>query len=285
MSLILEALRQIEARQPLPPAAVPPVTAEELAQFGLDRVATPWAKTAAATEVPAAPPEPAPEPSSLRLVVEEASPEVPAPAEAAAPVSGGQRQTPCDPQYGDLADQVLSRCREDRSQVLMLTSAGRGEGKTSVVVPLSLALADRLPREVLLVDANVHRPEVASRLSISPGYGLADVVSGRIAWRDAVCAASESHLHVLAGGDWRDGLSRADAIKITASLDEIRRQYPLVMLDAPSLEDPLIAPMVRACDGVYLVVPLGRTTRTAVRQAVAALDRCDGHLLGCIVLQ
>ena len=60
--------------------------------------------------------------------------------------------------------------------------------------------------------------------------------------------------------------------------------WSLVLLDLPSLAHAEVAPLAGACDGVYLVVRLGYTPRSAVAEAARVIRGAGGRLLGCAVV-
>jgi Mrp family chromosome partitioning ATPase len=64
-----------------------------------------------------------------------------------------------DPQFSQLADHLLRRFPPDRHAVLMLTSPGREDNKTSLTAGLAEALAARIPGEVLAVDGATQTPD------------------------------------------------------------------------------------------------------------------------------
>lgn len=67
-------------------------------------------------------------------------------------------------------------------------------------------------------------------------------------------------------------------------LEQLKTQYQMVLIDAPSLADAQTAAMLSQCDGVYLMIRLGYTTPYDVRQAVSVIQNAGGRLLGSIAV-
>ena len=67
-------------------------------------------------------------------------------------------------------------------------------------------------------------------------------------------------------------------------LEELKKRYQLVLIDAPSLADVHTAAMIPRCDGVYLVIRLGYTTPYDVREALRVIRQSGGRLLGSIAV-
>ncbi|MGA2620406.1 MAG: CpsD/CapB family tyrosine-protein kinase [Thermoguttaceae bacterium] len=211
-------------------------------------------------------------------------------ATAADPQSSSTAELPAEPPdngpYGQLAGRILEQLTPSRPAVLLLTSPGDGQGKTTTAWHLAPALAQRSGGEVLLVDANFRNPGLALRCGLGPSPGLPDVLDGTLRWSDAVRPTATPRLALLPGGHRRAG---DDWLPLSTPLGwllrELPRHYPLVLVDAPSLAHPEAAPISSHCEGTYLVVRLGRTTSRLVRQSARLIARCHGRLLGCIAVE
>ncbi len=242
------------------------------------------------TRVQAAPPK-----TGTETIVLESLPQVlplkrPAQATSAVP-SESQPGPPAgivgrarDPQYSDLAREILSQLPGKRPATVLFTSPGDGEGKTTTLAPLSAAMADQMPEEILVVDANFRNPTLAGLLGIETDSGLVDVLTGVAKWQDIVRKTSVDHLSVLPGGRFpsADG-TPPGGLDLAPLLTEFRRNFRLVAFDAASLSHPEVAPMSRFFDATYLVLELGDTSQHMARQAVRILDQCGGRLLGCVL--
>jgi len=187
--------------------------------------------------------------------------------------------------YGQLAENVLSQVAPGGPAVLIFTSPGDGDGKTELLVSLAAALAQRTPQRVLLLDANVHKPDLAACLGIEAVRGLAHVLAGVTKWQQVVQETFVPHLDLLPGvksptpdagppGQWN----------LRPLLAELRTRYRLVLVDTASLAHAEVAPLAGCCDGTYLVVRLKHTTRRRLVRAVEVIRECHGRLLGSVVI-
>jgi non-specific protein-tyrosine kinase len=167
--------------------------------------------------------------------------------------------------------------------VLLVTSAVRGEGRTTTVCHLGLALVAAGYR-VLLVDADLRRPSLAERLGVADGSGLVGVLTEHRPLERAI-RTWEPGLDVLPGGPVPFEPSELLGSPAAANvLAQVRDRYDVVLVDAPPVlpvtDAAVIAPRV---DGVLLVVRHGRTSRTRIREAQAALDAVSAHLVGAVL--
>ena len=209
------------------------------------------------------------------------------------PAAGGA-QTAIWPECGrpatvracaETAETIYRRLPPNSAAILALTSPGNGDGKTSLMISLAPELAKQTGG-VLVVDADFRKADLSSRLVLSTGA----MTDGSTA---LIYPTNRPGLNVLPS--W--GGSCTATPEATAQLpsqhpqrwdrdwfDDLRQRWPLVLLDTPSLEYAEEAPIMRYCDGAYLVVRLGHTAQRAVAEAVLAINARGGRLLGSIIV-
>lgn len=166
-----------------------------------------------------------------------------------------------------------------RPNLIMVTSALPGEGKTFTAINLALSLATELDTTVLLVDADVSRPSVLQRLGLSATRGLLDVLNTPdLDLADVLLRTNVEKLAVLPAGK-----ASAHATELIASdamnrlLDELASRYSdrIVIFDAPPLLPSTESRVLATNMGqVVLVVEAERTPKNTVAQALAALEEC-----------
>lgn len=175
--------------------------------------------------------------------------------------------------HGRAADPV------DRAQLIMVTSALPGEGKTFVSVNLAISLAMELDTSVLLIDADVSRPSVLNRLGLQPAPGLLDLLTEpSLDMADVLLRTNIEKLTLLPAGKPQGRateLLASDAM--TQLLDELATRYSdrILVFDAPPLLPSTESPVLATHMGqVILVVEAERTTQKAVEQALATVESC-----------
>lgn len=167
----------------------------------------------------------------------------------------------------------------ERAQLLMVTSALPGEGKTFTSVNLAISLAMEMDNTVLLVDADVSRPSVLSRLGLPMAPGLLDLLTDpSLAVSDVLLRTNIEKLVLLPAGK-----SHSHATELLASdamarlVDELANRYPdrILVFDAPPLlPSPESRVLATHMGQVIMVVAAAQTQQRAVEQALAALDAC-----------
>jgi len=166
---------------------------------------------------------------------------------------------------------------------LLVTSPSRGDGKSEIAANLAVSLA-RAGKQVILVDANLRRPRIASLFGLPDDHGLSNLL-------DASSQSLAPHpidaipgLSVLPAG-----LVAPNSAEILGSqhlyrlLQEFKAQADVIVFDSPPLlySDALVlAPQV---DGVLLVVNSGTTGRENTINAVESLRLVGAHLIGTVL--
>lgn len=178
--------------------------------------------------------------------------------------------------------QLLMRGDADetaKDRMILVCSAQPNEGKTFCSVNLAMSLASERDREVLLVDADVAKPEVMSTLGLSGSMGLIDAVADPQAnVEDFVIQTDIPKLSVLPAGRASNTdtelLSSARAAQVIAALAANPRR--IVILDsAPVLAASPAAVLAHRVGRVLVVVRADRTKEADLREAVGLLDGCD----------
>jgi len=170
------------------------------------------------------------------------------------------------------------------AKVIMICSAVKGEGKTTLSVNLALTFALDGKR-VILVDGDLRRSQIHHFLNVPKEKGLHDYMQGAIELDGIIKETSYTNLCVVTSGERPHnpaellGTPRFDRL-----LAEIRRHADIVIFDSPAIlpvSDSLImAPKMDAC---LLVVRTLWTPIRAVKHAKGQLKRIGSKMLGCIV--
>ncbi|MBE3583527.1 MAG: CpsD/CapB family tyrosine-protein kinase [Limnochordaceae bacterium] len=169
-------------------------------------------------------------------------------------------------------------------RVMLVTSSGPDEGKSTVSANLSAALAQAGQR-VLLINGDLRRPSLHRVLGCTDRIGLTNVLLGQASITEAVQETSVPNLYFLGSGPLPPNPAEVlGSQSMDQLLAQVKAAYDMVVVDMPPVvalaDAAILAPRV---DGVLLVVRAGRTNKEAARQAVAMLQRVRAHLLGVVL--
>jgi capsular exopolysaccharide synthesis family protein len=171
-------------------------------------------------------------------------------------------------------------------RTIMVTSATRGEGKTTTSASLAITLARELREKTLLVDFDLRSPKLHRALGL-PGssWGLAQMLQQRHFDERFVRSTVIPELDFLgAGKSERPAAELLDSQSVEWFLQEARARYPLVLIDAaPNLAvpDPLI--IGRAVEGVIYVIRAGSTIRKAAEYGVKVQREACDNVIGVLM--
>jgi protein-tyrosine kinase len=180
---------------------------------------------------------------------------------------------------------MLRNCSPDaspaieRPNLMMVTSALPGEGKTFCSINLAMSIAMELDHTVLLVDADVVRPSVLSRLGLQPARGLMDVLTTPgMDLSEVLLKTNIPKLTILPAGTAHSRSTELLASGgMEALLHELATLYSdrIVIFDAPPLLPSTESRVLATHMGqVLVVVEANKTPRSSVAQAFATLENC-----------
>ncbi len=169
-------------------------------------------------------------------------------------------------------------------KVIAVTSPMPGEGKTTTVANLAIAMAAG-GQQVLVIEADLRRPKLADVLGVERAVGLTSILSSRARPEHAIQHWSGGMFDVLASGPLPPNPSELLASQHMATLlTGLRERYDVVLLDAPPLLPVTDAAAVGpATDGAILACRFGNTTRDQLSMAVEALRAVSTPLLGTVL--
>jgi len=167
--------------------------------------------------------------------------------------------------------------------LIMVTSALPGEGKSFTSINLALSIAAELDHTVMLVDADVARPSILRVLDLPPSLGLLDLLEGKAEMADVLLRTNVDKLTIMPSGTPHPRateLLASDAMK--QLLDDMATRYSdrIIIFDSPPLllttESRVLATHMGQ---IVVVVHANRTLQSSVQQALAAIESCPVKMM------
>jgi len=175
--------------------------------------------------------------------------------------------------------------RKEKARTMLITSPASGDGKSTLVSNLAIAMAQAGQRTILL-DADFRRPmqHVIFSLDHDEG-GLGAVLTGKMKLGQAIQATPVKGLSVLTGGPKISNPSEIlNSRRFTALLEHLAKVYDRVIIDAPPVTVVTDAQILGAiCDVTVLVLRAHKSTRKIGQRALGSLRSVGAHLLGVVV--
>ena len=135
-------------------------------------------------------------------------------------------------EYRTLRDEIGKQLPEAPSRLLMWTAAAAESGTTTVLLNLAITLASEAKGRILVVDANLKRPAVATKLGLKAGPGVCEVLANRVPLTLAIQPSAVEHLDVLTAGDATVTAVSALGKDFPRLLGQLRNWYRWVLVDA-----------------------------------------------------
>jgi exopolysaccharide/PEP-CTERM locus tyrosine autokinase len=167
---------------------------------------------------------------------------------------------------------------DEYGNLIMVTSALSGEGKTFTAINLAMSIVMEYNHTVLLIDADVVRPELSRILNIQGEPGLVEVLlDSTVDLADVMVRTNISNLRVVGSGQSHSRSTELLASYQMAELAKsIAERYPerIIIVDSsPLLATSQPSVLAQFMGQIVLVVETGRTPQTAVGEAISLLDQ------------
>jgi Mrp family chromosome partitioning ATPase len=160
----------------------------------------------------------------------------------------------------------------ERFTTIGVVSSGPSEGKTTVALGLTAALARISEQRALLLEADLRQPSVERYLGLPRAAGVSDFLAGRT-HSVAVRTIAPPGFAVLAAG--RERLARPELLgsdRMASLLGACQLSYGYVVIDCPPLDPVADAVALQdLIDGFLLVIRARRSPRAAIERAVSRL--------------
>ncbi len=169
--------------------------------------------------------------------------------------------------------------------ILLITSAEPGAGKTTVTANLGIVCAQAGLR-VVLIDTDLRLPNLHRLFNLGNHTGLTDLLVGTVqSVEDCMVRTETDNLRLITSGPVPPNPSELLGSKMMeAVLAKVKRSADLVILDTPpTLAVTDAAVLASKVDGVILLIEAKRTSHEAARRAQEALQRVGSAVLGAVL--
>ena len=172
--------------------------------------------------------------------------------------------------------------RDSPPKVIVVTSTGRGEGKTTTVANLGVTLA-QADRNTLILDCDLRSPALHRIFGLENTKGLVDILAGgqktQEVWQEPI-----PRLKMISAGpsppNPADLLSSRHLVEL---LGEMRQEFEYVLVDAPPLGVSDSFVVAANGDGVLLVIHSQLTSKASLRQVLGKLHSIGANVLGTVM--
>ncbi len=193
--------------------------------------------------------------------------------------------SPASEEYKKLKSLIIRMTKQEpRKNVILVTSAVGGEGKSLTAANLALSLSQDYDHSVLLIDADLRKPALHRLFQVTPESGLSDCVAEDRDIGSSLITLGNGNLTFLSSGKRsEDPVELVSSQRMQKALVDIKYRYPdrYIIIDTPPVLLFAETKMMSAfADGVIFVVKEGRAP---LQHILDALDALKGeNILGIV---
>ncbi len=188
-------------------------------------------------------------------------------------------------EYKKLKTTVVNMMKQKGGQnMLIVTSAVGGEGKSLTAANLALSLSQDYDHSVLLIDADMRKPTLHRLFRVTSDIGLSDCIADGKDIASGLIGLGNGNLSLLSSGRQNNSpVELFSSQKTQRALADLKDQYAgwYIIIDTPPVllfaETKMLSMLV---DGVIFVVKEGRATLQHVIDALDALK--DANVMGVV---
>lgn len=183
--------------------------------------------------------------------------------------------------------------RKEEKKVIAITSALKGEGKTTTTSNLAVVSARDFGKRILVIDGDFKNPSVSKSFGLPNTPGLTNVIGEECSLESVLRKGPVEGLSILTMGGRSSHVVGAQGARrdeehiwtgngIKSILNEVRESYDYIWIDAPPIL-PLFDMSVisETVDGILIVIRTGETSEPVLSQAIKSLnsDKVIGSVL------
>lgn len=175
---------------------------------------------------------------------------------------------------------------DNRYQVILVTSSGKEEGKSTTIANLAVTFAQE-DKRVLLIDADLRLPRINIIFNINERKnGLSNMLVDNIPFKSLVNKIENfENLEILTAGN--KNISPTELLNsklFEAFIKQCRKVYDIILIDTPPLLSFADANIIsKTADGVLLVAAAHQTKKTTLIEAKRSLEKIGATIIGIVL--
>jgi capsular exopolysaccharide synthesis family protein len=184
----------------------------------------------------------------------------------------------------DIIMNIMKKQRMNNMKSMLFCGSDPSVGTTTITINLAVALAQSR-KKVLFIDSDMRKFTTDKRLGESESYGLTEYLNNNATLSEIINETNIDSLDYITSG-----LSTSYSAKLLSSetldtlFSSLNEKYDIILVDSPSLgavfDGSVLSMLV---DGIFIVVELGKTTKTDIRRTVQNLSVSYNKILGILI--
>src|SRR5690606_18801685 len=193
-------------------------------------------------------------------------------------------KAPISEAYRTLRTNISFSAVDEDLRVIMVTSAGPGEGKSTTVANLAATYAQSDKRTVL-IELDLRKPTVHKTFKLSNRLGISHVLTKQATLDEVIQDTDIPNLSAITAGMIPPNPSELLGSKALGGiLEQLKEQFDQIIIDTPPVLALTDAQLIAThCDGVVLVAESGKVKRSALNDAKDRLQIVKAKIVGVVL--
>ena len=167
---------------------------------------------------------------------------------------------------------------------IAITSAERGDGKSTIAVNLAISFA-QINKKVLVIDCDMRLPTIAKKFGISPDTGLSNYLVDSDTTTDNLIFRIEDHdVDIIPAGNIPpDPTKLLESPQMEETINMVKDYYDYIIFDFPPIalvSDAVI--LSKYIDGYLLIVKHGHSEMSKISECLKQLEFSNAKILGFV---
>ena len=171
------------------------------------------------------------------------------------------------------------------TKVVMFTSCGPNEGKSTVTMNLASSIADGGKR-VLFIDCDLRKSVLVGRYRVKKGVrGLTHYLSGQNTLEEVIYQTNVPDMDIILAGPVPPNPSELlDSPLFKETVKQMRDSYDYIIIDTPPLGSVIDAAIVaQVCDGAVLVIAANQVSYKFAQNVMGQLKKTKVKIIGSVL--
>ena len=193
-------------------------------------------------------------------------------------------KSPISEAYRTLRTNIQFSSFDKEVKVIMITSSGPSEGKSTTSSNLAIVMAES-GKKTLLIDCDQRKPKLHKIFELTNKIGLSNILAGECSKETAIKSSGINNLDLLTSGVRPPNPSELlGSQKMKHFIEDLRTFYDFIILDTPPIIMVTDAQLLsRHADGCLLVVASAQADKNAAIKAKELLEKVDAKILGVVL--
>ena len=194
-----------------------------------------------------------------------------------------QPLSPLAESYRLIRSGLLLSSAESPPSSILVTSMGKGEGKTTTTINIARVLAQD-DRKVVVVDCDLRRPRTHSLFGVDNKTGMSDYLTGNSNNVKIITVPGENLSLITSGPIPPNPSELLSSKKMKNLVEKLTTRFDFVLLDSPpiqSVTDSLA--LASIAEGTIVLVQYGKTTYDMLRSGMKKLTDVNANILGFVL--